>query len=34
MKEVYNGAHPRANEDTIPHPAAPSSLPHYPAKAG
>ena len=31
MKEAYDSAHPRANVDTIPHPA---SQPHYPAKAG
>jgi hypothetical protein len=36
MKEVYDAAHPRANEDTIPHPAQNSNVqkPFYPAKAG
>lgn len=34
MKDVYDQAHPRANSDTIPHPAARSLHPHYPAKAG
>ena len=39
MKEVYDGAHPRANSPTIPHPASnPGPVgPHssyYPAKAG
>ena len=43
MKEVYDSAHPRADADTIPHPAsAPSQMgqgggqprPFYPAKAG
>jgi integrase/recombinase XerC len=37
MKEVYDSAHPRANVDTIPHPASPSNgpgTPYYPAKAG
>ncbi|MBC7785085.1 MAG: tyrosine recombinase, partial [Burkholderiales bacterium] len=34
MKEVYDGAHPRAHAGPIPHPASPSSVPHYPAKAG
>jgi integrase/recombinase XerC len=39
MKEVYDAAHPRANSQTIPHPASnngpvgPQS-PYYPAKAG
>ncbi|MBC8108560.1 MAG: tyrosine recombinase XerC [Anaerolineae bacterium] len=32
MKDVYNGAHPRAHEPTIPHPSSPPK--HYPAKAG
>jgi integrase/recombinase XerC len=32
MKEAYDSAHPRADADTIPHPANPSR--HYPAKAG
>jgi integrase/recombinase XerC len=32
MKDVYNQAHPRADSDTIPHPA--STKPFYPAKAG
>ena len=32
MKEAYDSAHPRADSDTIPHPANPSR--HYPAKAG
>ena len=32
MKEAYNAAHPRADSDTIPHPANPTR--HYPAKAG
>jgi integrase/recombinase XerC len=32
MKEAYDAAHPRADSDTIPHPANP--LRHYPAKAG
>jgi integrase/recombinase XerC len=32
MKEAYDAAHPRADADTIPHPANPSR--HYPAKAG
>jgi integrase/recombinase XerC len=40
MKEVYDGAHPRANATTIPHPAANPkagdgpATPYYPAKAG
>lgn len=40
VKQVYDQAHPRANADTIPHPAAsdpqtpPQSKPYYPAKAG
>jgi integrase/recombinase XerC len=34
MKEVYDQAHPRANESTIPHPAANPGPKHYPAKAG
>jgi integrase/recombinase XerC len=34
MKEVYDGAHPRADAPTIPHPAVPQSQPFYPAKAG
>ncbi len=35
MKEVYDSAHPRANQSTIPHPAAnPAPKPFYPAKAG
>src|SRR5262249_39625618 len=36
MKEVYDEAHPRANENTIPHPASspPAAPKHYPAKAG
>jgi integrase/recombinase XerC len=32
MKQVYDQAHPRANTDTIRHPAAPGTI--YPAKAG
>jgi integrase/recombinase XerC len=32
MKQVYDDAHPRANADTIPHPA--TQRPMYPAKAG
>jgi hypothetical protein len=32
MKQVYDDAHPRANTDTIPHPA--TRGPIYPAKAG
>jgi integrase/recombinase XerC len=39
MKEVYDSAHPRANSQTIPHPAAnpkpgEPQAPYYPAKAG
>jgi integrase/recombinase XerC len=40
MKQVYDEAHPRANADTIPHPASndssqtPPAKPYYPAKAG
>ncbi len=34
MKEVYDGAHPRAAADPIPHPASQPAVPHYPAKAG
>jgi integrase/recombinase XerC len=39
MKEVYDSAHPRANSQTIPHPAsnngpAGPQSPYYPAKAG
>src|SRR5688572_17335954 len=34
MKEVYDQAHPRANESTIPHPATQPTKPFYPAKAG
>ena len=37
MKEVYDSAHPRADEPTIPHPAQPSAksaTSFYPAKAG
>jgi integrase/recombinase XerC len=34
MKEVYDQAHPRANESTIPHPASQPPKPFYPAKAG
>jgi hypothetical protein len=42
MKEAYDGAHPRANVGTIPHPAAaqaaagtmPTQRPFYPAKVG
>jgi len=37
MKEVYDAAHPRAAESTIPHPAATGAAtprPFYPAKAG
>src|SRR4029078_3531279 len=30
MKEVYDSAHPRANESTIPHPAANPGPKHYP----
>jgi len=32
IKETYDGAHPRANGQTIPHPA--SLPPHYPSKVG
>ena len=35
MKDVYDAAHPRANADTIPHPAMQQNTPHYPpARAG
>jgi integrase/recombinase XerC len=39
VKQVYDQAHPRANADTIPHPASnegnqPPHKPYYPAKAG
>jgi integrase/recombinase XerC len=34
MKEAYDAAHPRANEPTIPHPAAQPPQKFYPAKAG
>jgi integrase/recombinase XerC len=36
MKEVYDQAHPRANEGTIPHPSSPNKpgQTYYPAKAG
>jgi integrase/recombinase XerC len=35
MKDVYDAAHPRAKEDSIPHPASPSEkTPFYPAKVG
>ncbi len=37
MKEVYDAAHPRATESTIPHPATTGAIaprPFYPAKAG
>ncbi|HEY7119480.1 MAG TPA: tyrosine recombinase XerC [Tepidisphaeraceae bacterium] len=41
VKQVYDDAHPRANADTIPHPAANETQqqpaphkPYYPAKAG
>jgi integrase/recombinase XerC len=36
MKDVYDSAHPRAKEDTIPHPAANGDKrePFYPAKVG
>lgn len=41
VKQVYDEAHPRANSDTIQHPANPNSAhsqaaskPYYPAKAG
>ncbi|HEY7088557.1 MAG TPA: tyrosine recombinase XerC [Tepidisphaeraceae bacterium] len=34
MKEAYDAAHPRANEPTIPHPAATPDKKFYPAKAG
>ena len=33
MKQAYDSAHPRADADTIPHPASNPSR-HYPAKAG
>src|SRR5205823_11940210 len=33
LKEVYDQAHPRADVDTIPHPAS-NPVRHYPAKAG
>lgn len=33
MKQAYDQAHPRADSDTIPHPASNPSR-HYPAKAG
>jgi len=33
VKQAYDQAHPRADSDTIPHPAANPSR-HYPAKAG
>jgi integrase/recombinase XerC len=33
MKEAYDAAHPRADSDTIPHPAS-NPTRHYPAKAG
>jgi integrase/recombinase XerC len=33
MKEVYDSAHPRADQSTIPHPAG-TPRPFYPAKAG
>src|SRR5438128_6071903 len=33
VKQVYDEAHPRANADTIPHPAS-NPNPYYPAKAG
>jgi integrase/recombinase XerC len=34
MKEAYDAAHPRADSDTIPHPASMPPSRHYPAKAG
>jgi len=38
MKDVYDAAHPRAQESSIPHPAAPSAdkpaTPFYPSKVG
>ena len=37
MKEVYDSAHPRAKEDSIPHPASNNGdkgHPFYPAKVG
>ena len=34
MKDVYDHAHPRANAETIPHPASQPGMQHYPAKAG
>jgi integrase/recombinase XerC len=40
VKQVYDDAHPRANSQTIPHPASseaqqtPAKNPYYPAKAG
>ena len=34
MKEVYDAAHPRADADTIPHPANPNIRPFYPSKVG
>jgi integrase/recombinase XerC len=34
MKQVYDSAHPRADSDTIPHPASQPQPKFYPAKAG
>ena len=36
MKDVYDQAHPRAKDDSIPHPSAPdkNAPPFYPAKVG
>ena len=34
MKQAYDAAHPRADSDTIPHPASVVPIRHYPAKAG
>ena len=33
IKQAYDNAHPRADSDTIPHPAS-NQMRHYPAKAG
>jgi integrase/recombinase XerC len=33
VKQAYDNAHPRADSDTIPHPAS-NQMRHYPAKAG
>ncbi|HSZ57383.1 MAG TPA: tyrosine recombinase XerC [Tepidisphaeraceae bacterium] len=34
VKQAYDAAHPRADADTIPHPASAPQTRHYPAKAG